>query len=315
MAVPATNIPSKLGTEEFLRVRLGKVGDPLIATPLTRGAGIVTSLSKADGVIRIPRLSEGLVEGEQVAVELLREEREIENSIVMIGSHDLILDLLATHLSRNYPQFSLSSTHVGSMGGLIALQKGRAHLAGSHLLDPETGEYNLPYLKRLLSDIRVHVVQLVLRQQGLIVAHGNPKEIQSVEDLTRETIRFVNRQRGSGTRMLLDNLLSERQINPKSIKGYDREEFTHMAVAVAIGSQSADAGMGIYSAARALDLSFVPITTERYDLVIPDCFFHEEKTQALLDVIHSEAFRQSVQELGGYDVSTMGVTIPLEASP
>ncbi len=308
-AVPVSNIPSKLGTDEFLRVRLGKVGTPLIATPLPRGAGMVTSLSKADGIIRIPRLSEGLMEGEEVSVELLREEEEIENRIIMIGSHDLTLDLLATHLTRRHPRLSLSSTHVGSMGGLIAVQKGRAHLAGIHLFDPETGAYNLPYVKNILGEGGVHLVHLVFRQQGLLVAPGNPKRIRGVKDLSREGVVFVNRQRGSGTRLLLDHLLQEHRIGPEAIRGYDREESTHMAVGVAVLSESADAGLGIHSAARALGLSFVPLTMEQYDLVIPDAFFHDEKVQALLGVIRSEIFRQAVQALGGYDVSKMGEPI------
>jgi putative molybdopterin biosynthesis protein len=307
-AVPVTNIPSKLGMDEFLRVRLGKVGSPLIATPLPRGAGILTSLSKADGIIRIPRLSEGLKEGEEVPVELLREKREIENSIIMIGSHDLTLDLLATHLTRKYPQFGLSSSHIGSMGGLVALQKGRAHLAGIHLFDPETGGYNLPYVKRILGERGVTLVHLALRQQGLILAKGNPRKVRGLEDLTREGLLFVNRQRGSGTRVLLDHLLQTHGIKPETIQGYEREEFTHMAVAVAVVSGNADAGMGIYAASRVLDLFFVPLTMEQYDLVIPDPFFDDEKIQAMLEVIRSETFRLSVEELGGYDVSRMGET-------
>jgi putative molybdopterin biosynthesis protein len=311
-AIPATNIPSRLGVDEFLRVRLGKVGSPLIAMPLPRGAGVITSLSKADGILRIPRLAEGVMEGEEVTVELFREEKEIENRIVMIGSHDLTLDLLATHLSRKCPQFSLSSTHAGSMGGLIAVQKGRAHLAGTHLFDPETGQYNLTYIKRIFGETRVHLIHLVLRQQGLLVAPGNPKNIREVQDLTRDEIVFVNRQRGSGTRMLLDHLLQEHGIDPGTIRGYEREEFTHMAVAVAVLSASADVGVGIYAAARALGLSFVPLTMEQYDLVIPDCFFHDERIQALLEVTRSEAFRRSVEELGGYDVSRMGEVVGLD---
>ena len=310
-AVPATNIPSKLGHEEFLRVRLGKVGTPLIATPLSRGSGLITSLSRADGIIRIPRLSEGLMEGEQIQVELLREEEDIENSIIMIGSHDLILDLLAIQLNRRNSNFSLSSTHVGSMGGLLALQKGRAHLAGTHLFDPETGQYNVPYVKRILGGMKIHLVRLVRRQQGLIIASGNPKKISGVQDLTRDGTVFINRQKGSGTRMLFDHLLQENGLRPEAIQGYEREEFTHMAVAVAVLSGSADAGVGIYAAAKALDLAFVPITMERYDLVIPDAFFHDQKIQTLLDVIRSEEFRQSVEQLGGYDVSGMGELLPV----
>jgi putative molybdopterin biosynthesis protein len=291
---------------------LGKVGAPLIATPLPRGSGLITSLSRADGIIRIPRLSEGLMEGQEIPVDLLREEKEIDDRIIMVGSHDLTLDLLASHLSRRYPRYSLSSSHVGSMGGLIAIQKGRAHLAGVHLFDPESGLYNLPYVKKTLGEKRVQLVHFVSRQQGLLVAPGNPKDIRGVEDLTREGIVLVNRQRGSGTRMLFDHLLQEHQIDPDTIQGYEREEFTHMAVAVAVLSQSADAGVGIYSAARALNLSFMPLTMERYDLVIPEDFFHDERIQALLEVVRSEAFQESTQKLGGYDVSRMGQPVRMD---
>jgi putative molybdopterin biosynthesis protein len=305
-AFPVANIPSKLGTDEFLRVRLGKVGAPVIAAPLPRGAGIITSLSRADGIIRIPRLSEGLMEGEEVPVELLRQEGDIANRLVMVGSHDLTLDLLSTHLNQQYPRYGLSSSHVGSMGGLLAIQKERAHLAGVHLFHPESGQYNLPYVHEILGEMKVEIVHFVFREQGLMVAKGNPKGIEGVEDITKRGITFINRQRGSGTRILLDHLLEERGIRPDSVRGYEREEFTHMAVAVAVLSGSTDAGVGIYSAARALDLSFVPLTREAYDLVIPHAFIDDEKIHALLDVIRSEPFQKSVEKLGGYDVSKMG---------
>jgi putative molybdopterin biosynthesis protein len=192
------------------------------------------------------------------------------------------------------------------MGGLLALKKGRAHLAGVHLFDPETGQYNLPYVRRILGEMTVHVIHLILRQQGLFLAPGNPKGIHSLEDLARKDVVFVNRQKGSGTRMLLDYLLQERAIETRIIQGYGREEFTHMAVAACVLSQSADVGMGAYSAARALGLDFVPITMEQYDLVIPDCFFQDRKIQALLQVIHCDDFKQAVRNLGGYDVSRTG---------
>lgn len=310
-AVPAASIPSKLGVEEFLRVKLGRVGTSLVATPLPRGASLVTSLSKADGIIRIPRLSEGLTEGQEVTVELLRAEEEIENRIMMVGSHDMTLDLLASRLRRESPPFDLSSIHVGSMGGLLAVQRGRAHVAGIHLFDPETGRYNVPHVQRILRGMKVWLVHLVARQQGLLVARGNPKNIRGVEDLSRDGIVFVNRQHGSGTRLLLDHLLKQHRVAPEKIRGYEREESTHMAVAAAVLSGGADAGIGIYSAARTLGLSFVPLTMEKYDLVIPDVFFPDERIQALLGVIRSEAFQRSIQELGGYDISDTGELVSL----
>ncbi len=192
------------------------------------------------------------------------------------------------------------------MGGLIAVRKGNAHLAGSHLFDPETGEYNLPYIRRYLSDIDVKVVNLTFREQGLIVGQGNPKGIKGLEDLTREDIVFINRQQGSGTRILLDYRLKQLNINPSQINGYERDEFTHMGVAVNVLSGSADVGLGIYAAAKALSLDFIPVVKERYDLIIPETLHKDEKIQTLLEVIRSQGFKNQVVGLGGYDVSMTG---------
>ena len=242
-------VASSLGQEEFLRVKLGKVGENMIATPVSRGAGVLMSLVRADGFVRIPAMSEGLGAGAEVEVELLREKDEIGNTVVCIGSHDNSLDLLANILKKNYPRFSLSSAHVGSMGGLIALKKGEAHMAGTHLLDEETGEYNIPYLRSLLGDTGIVLMNLVYRQQGLMVIKDNPKNIRSFEDLLRPDIVFINRQRGSGTRLLTDKYLRENNISSADIKGYEREEYTHMGIASAVLTGIADTGMGILAAA------------------------------------------------------------------
>jgi putative molybdopterin biosynthesis protein len=302
----ARKVASKLGIEEFVRVKLGRVKDTVVASCLPRGAGSVTTLTEADGFIRIPNHMEGVKAGELVEAELLKDLAEIENTVVVVGSHDNTLDILANQMRVRSFRFGLSSSNVGSLGGLIALRNGNCHAAGSHLLDTETGSYNISYVKRYLPDLRVKLVNLVYRQQGLIVPRGNPKGITGIEDLARGDVSFINRQAGSGTRILLDYWLAKLNIKPETIKGYDQDEFTHMSVAVNVLSGAADTGLGIYAAARALGLDFVPIVTEEYDLVIPEEFFEDEKIQLMLEVIRSERFKQLVHHLGGYDTSKMG---------
>ena len=299
-------IPSKLGTEEFLRVKIGKIGEKLFATPLPRGSGLITSLTRADGIIRIPALSEGLDEDKETMVELLRPLDEIHHTVVMVGSHDLTLDLLASLLRRSYPPLFLSSQNVGSLGGLLAIKNGICHLAGSHLLDPDTGEYNFPYIRQYLQGTPVRVIHLVNREQGLIVQKGNSKKVKGLKDLQREEVSFINRQKGSGTRILLDHLLKTLSLDPRQIRGYEREEFTHMAVASSVASGRVDAGLGILSAARALHLDFIPIGTERYDLVIPSIYFQGKEVQKILEAIRSREFKDMVLRMGGYDVSRTG---------
>ena len=300
-------VASALGQEEFLRVKIGKVGNNLIATPISRGAGVLMSLVRADGFVRIPAMSEGIGSGTEVDVELIRSRSDIENTVVCIGSHDNALDLLANILKKKYPSLSLSSAHVGSMGGLMALKRGEAHFAGTHLLSEETGEYNVPFIKRLLSDKKIVLINLVYREQGLLVLKGNPKNIKGFKDLTRDDVIFVNRQAGAGTRLLTDKCLKELSINPKDVKGYEREEYTHMGVASAVITGIADTGLAILASAKALGLDFIPVAKERYDLAIPSEFLETERLQNLLKIIREDAeFRETVEELGGYDVSDMG---------
>jgi len=300
-------VASPLGQEEFLRVKLGKVGKSIIATPVSRGAGVLMSLVRADGFVRIPAMAEGIGAGAEVNVELLRDRGVIRNTVVCIGSHDNALDLLANNLKKNYPKFSLSSAHVGSMGGLIALKKGEAHMAGTHLLDEKSGEYNIPFLQRILSDRKIVLMNLVYRQQGLMVLKGNPKKIISFEDLLRDDIVFINRQGGSGTRLLTDKYLREKNIPAGNIRGYEREEYTHMGVASAVLTGIADTGIGILAAAQALDLDFIPLARERYDLAFMKEYLDSEPVSAVLQIIREDNdFRNAVQDLGGYDVTDMG---------
>ncbi len=306
---------SPMGEDEFLRVTVGQVGEQAVATPLQRGAGVIMSLVRADGIVRLPRFSEGEHAGAEVTVELLRPPEAVRNTIVSIGSHDMTLDVLADQLRRLRPELSLASSNVGSYGGLLALQRGEAHLAGSHLLDEETGEYNVKTIRELgLSRDSGHpdgvvLLRFVGRVQGLIVPAGNPQGIASLLDLTRPDVSFINRQRGAGTRVLLDFELARLGIKRRQVQGYERQEYTHLAVAAAVASGTASCGLGILAAARALGLDFVPLFNEQYDLVIPRRFYHDALLAPLLVVIRSPEFAATVDALGGYDTAGIGQVI------
>jgi putative molybdopterin biosynthesis protein len=305
-AVVPKKIASHLGLEEFIRVTLGRVGEKLVAVPLARGAGVITTMVHADGLMRIPSLVEGLNAGAGADVELLRPIEDIENTILCTGSHDLSIGVLEDQLKLCHPELKIAATNVGSLGGLLALQRGETHIAGTHLLDPETGVYNVPDIKRTIPNVEIVLIHLAQREQGILVAPGNPKSILSLKDLTRAGIRFVNRQPGSGTRVLLDYELKKLKIAPASINGYEREEFTHMAVGVAIGSGLVDAGLGVRAAANALGLEFVPLAHEQYDLLIARSFFESDRGQQLLQIICSAGFKAAVAGLGGYDTVQAG---------
>ena len=305
-AVVPKKIPSHLGLEEFVRVHLGRVEDKLIAAPLGRGAGVITTMVHADGLMRIPSLVEGVNAGEEMEVELLRPLADVENTILAIGSHDLAIGILEDRLKLTHPECKIAATNVGSLGGLFALERRETHIAGCHLLDPDTGAYNIPDIKRMIPDTPVVLVHLARREQGLIVKRGNPKKIAGLDALARPDLMFVNRQPGSGTRVLLDYELKRLQMNPAGIRGYEREEFTHMAVGVAVASGLADAGLGVRSAANALGLDFIPVGEEQYDLVFLRSFFDSEKGRRLLDTIRSQGFKRAVNDLGGYDTARAG---------
>jgi len=302
----ARKLASPLGMDDWVRVRLGVVGGTMVATPLPRGAGVLTSLVRADGLLVVPAGLEGHHPGDEVEIELLRGLAEIEHTVVAIGSHDLVLDLAASALRADDPRVTLASSNVGSLGGLVALRDGLCHIAGSHLLDPATGEYTLPYLSRILGGREVSVVRLVHRDQGLIVAAGNPLGLRDIEDLARAGVRYVNRQRGAGTRVLLDHELRLRGISSDAIDGYAREEPTHLAVAAAVAAGRGDAGMGIMAAARAFALDFLPVTREPYDLVVSTEDMESPRLAPLWALMHSARFQAAVEELGGYGTREMG---------
>jgi putative molybdopterin biosynthesis protein len=299
-------IPSRLGLEEFVRVSLGQVGDRVIVNPLGRGAGVITTMVKADGVLRIPSLDEGLNAGQEVEVELLRPAEEIARTILFTGSNDLTIGVLDDQVRAQHPGLRISASNIGSLGGLIALKRGEAHIVGSHLLDPVTGVYNLSDLKKQQLRSKVVLLNLVVREQGLIVPKGNPKKLRGIKDLARPDVTFLNRQPGAGTRVLLDYQLAKLKIQPQQVRGYEREEVTHMAVAVAVASGLADTGLGIKSAAKALGLDFVPVEREDYDLVFLKDFFSSDMGQKLVSVIRSKEFKQAVARLDGYATAKTG---------
>ena len=300
-------VNSPAGDDEYLRVAVGYLGDKALAAPLSRGSGVITSLVRADGLVVIPRGVQGLQAGDPVKVRLYRSRDELQNTIFVIGSHDLTLDLLAQFLSPH--QRRLASVNVGSLGGIMALKRGETHLAGSHLLDPESGEYNLTYIKQHIPEIPLRVVTLVGRTQGLFLAKGNPKNIQGLEDLNRKDLSFVNRQHGAGTRLLLDYHLGELGISPESVSGYAHEEYTHLGAAAVVASGRADCALGIEAASYALDLDFLPLYSERYDLLIPEEYAKSELLVPLMDLLEDPKFRKAVAERPGYDVSSMGKVV------
>ncbi len=310
-AVLSKRIMSSLKHLEFVRMKLGKVNGRLIATPLNRGAGVTMSLVKADGITKIPKNLEGIEAGQSVEVELLKDLDSINNTIVSIGSHDIIMDILANMLHVKHPDINLSSAHVGSMGGIMAVKRGEAHIAPIHLLDGETGSYNTEYVKKYLRNIKVSLIKGVKRLQGLMVKRGNPKNINSIEDLIREDIVFVNRQKGSGTRILLDFKLNKLGIDTASIRGYEREMTTHMTVASAVLSETAHVGLGIKSSAKAMGLDFIPIGEEEYDFIIPSEFMNDERIKGFIEILKSDEFSNKLKELGGYVIEEAGKVVDI----
>lgn len=302
-AVISKRLVSSLKHKEYVRVKVGEVDGRLVASPLARGAGAAMSLVRADGFCVIEQNCEGVEAGKTVTVELYRNLSEIRHTLVSIGSHDLILDLIGDLMSLHDPRIHMSSTHVGSMGGLMALKRGEAHIVPIHLLDEESGVYNIPYLTRMFQN-SMAIVKGVKRIQGLIIQKGNPLGIKGIEDLTR--CRYVNRQRGAGTRLLFDYKLKLGRIAPSFISGYEREATTHMAVAALVASNSADAGMGILAAANAMGLEFLAIGEEEYDFAVPVKYLDLPEIISFIRVLKSEEFHRRVEQIGGYQYNLAG---------
>ena len=297
-AVLAKKIVSSLKYTEYVRVSLGRIGNVLSAAPLARGAGVITSFTKADGVILVAQDCEGIEAGEEVQVRLNKPLWQIENTLVITGSHDPLIDEVSDFLAKKGAPFRVSSTHVGSMGAIYAVRDGLAHMGGIHLLDTKTGVYNKSYIEKYIPSGNAEAVRGVGRVQGLMVKKGNPLGIKEFADI--KNARYVNRQRGSGTRILCDYLLEKNGISPDDIDGYNNEEFTHTSVAALIAAGNADAGLGIYSAAKMYDLDFIPVCNETYEFLIDKRFLDNPMVKAFLEVLYSDEFKARLDEMGGY---------------
>ena len=300
------NYNSSLSYREYVRVRLGYINDKVVATPINHGAGVVSSFLKADGIIEFSQNSEGCEREKKIPVRLLKSSNEFINKLVVMGSHDPLIDEISDIMMRKKRMHGIISSHVGSMGTIMAIKNGEAHLGAIHLFDEETGKYNIPFIKKYFSNTEVKIVEGVRRIQGLMVHKGNPKKIKGIRDIQRQDIAYVNRQKGSGTRILMDYLVNQQGINKENIRGYDREELTHTSVAAIIAGGSADVGLGIKSVANIYGLDFIPICEEHYDFLVNEKTMDSKLFQEFLTVIQGEELRQRLEKIGGYIVKNIG---------
>jgi putative molybdopterin biosynthesis protein len=299
-------IPSSIGVEEVLRVRLVAKNGTYYAYPLHRGAGVFSSLSQADALLRVPENVEGYDEGVKLPATLLRSEDELTHRINIVGSHDLSLDVLRDMMKGTHPGIDLVSAHVGSLGGILAIQKGIIDIATTHILDEEQRIYNVPAATKYLEGRSYTLIHVAKRIQGLLTAKGNPKNIRTIADLVRDDVIFVNRQFGSGTRILLDMMLKEKAIDRHSIQGYEREESTHAATAVLVKDRIADVGLAIYPVSQIFNLDFIPLMEEDYDLLVTKNFTQDPRFSLLMDLLTSTEFKSRLDELGGYNTKDTG---------
>lgn len=301
----ARKIQSPVADEEHIRVGAGKINGRYVVFPLKRGSANISSLSYMDGVVKVPIGIEVLEENQKVTVNLLKSRDLIDKNIVILGSHDLLIDLLSDFLKKCDYELNIVKANVGSLGGISMIRNNFAHMAGIHLFDPESEEYNVPYLKKFFDDFVL--LNLSYREQGFIVQKGNPKNIKDFTDLKR--VRFINRQRSAGTRILFDYYLKKYGISPDEIVGYKDEEYSHVNLALKIKKNMADVGMGIKAAAKMFDLDFIPVANERYDLLINKNFLNDWRFDLIVEIIKSKEFKEAAQNLGGYDMSLSGQVI------
>lgn len=305
-AILGQQIVSPAGTDEFLRVYLSNVGGRRIAVPISRGADNVTSLVRADGIVCVPAEVEAIPDGNRVEVRLIEPTERFDTNLLIMGTYDIAFDLLRNTMARHFPEVTLQTANVGSRGGLAAICKGYCHAAGLHLFDAETGTYNETFVRELAAEVPMVLINFFRRHMGFIVRQGNPKNVTSLEDLTRADVTFINRQHGSGTRVLIDHHLKKAGVDAARIKGYQSETYTHMSVAATVASGAADAGIGIATVARALDLEFIPFIIEHLDLAVPRRFFQLFQIQSMLRILRSREFRGDIESLMHYDTELTG---------
>ncbi|MCC7370335.1 MAG: helix-turn-helix domain-containing protein [Chloroflexi bacterium] len=301
-----------LAAGEAVRVQVANIGGRIVARPLTGPAGVALTLPRANGIARPvsgphPGEPAATAGRHPVRVELFADPDHLDSTLVAVGC-DPATSLLAEHLRRRHPTMELAWQGGNSLQALEAVSRGEAHLAGTHLLDPETGVYNVPFARRLLgADVRL--VTFAVWQQGLMLAPGNPLGIQHVGELAAPGRRIANREPGSGARALLDAEIARAGLQPAQLPGYATVVRSHLAAAEAVAAGLADAAVGVRAAAQALRLAFLPLADERYDLAIPARFFELAPVQALLETLTSPLFRLEVEALGGYDVTPMGTLV------
>lgn len=295
-------VTSTLKNEEFLRVAMGEVDGKIVATPLDRGAAAVMSMVKADGIVTVPRNSEGIEAGETVEAELLKPLGEIKKSIVIVGSHDMIIDIIGDVIP-------VSSAHVGSLSGIMALTRHACNIAPIHLLDEISGQYNIAYVKKYFPDKKMALIKGVGRIQGILTEKGNPLGIRTVADIADNGFTFANRQSGAGTRILFDYLLKKGGYTAENIKGYEKEFSTHLGVATAVKSKTFQCGLAVSTAAKIMDLDFIPVGNEEYDFLVYRDFLDDERCAKFIETIKSGAFKAKLDELTGYTYENTGKII------
>ncbi len=305
-AYSAFNIPLKLGMKEFLKVKVGKVKGEYTFYPLKRGSSVLKPFIEKDGLLISSPSEEGVNENEVKNIMIFKRKELIEKNIVFIGSNDFLIYELRNFLRKKDYELDLTIIHTGSLGGIFALKKEKTNLTGIHLFDPEEEMYNLTYIKKHLKGKKIVLMNLSYRSQGILVKKGNPKNIKSLKDLTRSDVTFINRQLGSGTRILLDYLLKKEEINKEEINGYEREVFTHLEAGISVNEGEADCAVGIYPVSKILDLEFIEIGKEKYDLIFEYNFFNSNGFNLLNEIINSKAFEKKANELGGYDLKDKG---------
>ncbi len=299
-------ITSPQGVDEFIRVSMGQVEDMPVVVPLSRGAHILMSLVRSDGIMRVEAGTKKMDAGQKVNVEMLHPGADIRRKILISGTHDICFDILRNEFQKQFPRKTLLLSNVGSMRGLMSLKAGYCHGASIHMFDDESGQFNIPLVKKFLHDVPLILVNLFHRKLGFIVERGNPKNISGFHDLTRPDVSIMNRIRGSGTRMIFDYHLRQKGIDINQVRGYSHEAHTHLNLASAVAAGQADAGLGILEAAKATGLDFIPVVPERLDLVIPKVHLSSYPLRCLLQVVNSDEFRREVDALGGYDSEMTG---------